>query len=200
LPVNRTRVPSRSTPARGACGPGCCRTETPNPAVFTIRASCCCGVGVASGVGDWTGVGGAVGSNTTGATAVGVIGLSAAVTRGVTAGVGTIVGGAGVLVARRVGRARPAFTKASAATAPIRPSRRRLLNTCQTVSRSRPPLDRNGLPHQSHSLEPAGFLPPHPAHTVMGSSATGVTAGVFYQPCRAGREYDSNPTHNRSTT
>jgi len=146
-----------------------------------MRATCCCGVGVGSGVGGSTDVGGGVGAKTTGATSVGV-GAFAAVTRGVTAGVGTTVAGSDVLVAAaRVGRARPAFTYASAATAPIKPSSSKLLRICQTVSRRRPPLVKNGRPHQSHSVEPAGFFPPQPAQTAIGSSATGGTAGVFYQ-------------------
>src|SRR5262245_43094309 len=146
-----------------------------------MRARGSCGVAVGSGVGGSAGVGTAVGGLIATGTAV-AVGALAAVTRGVAAGVGTTVAGIAVLLtlARTGGRARPALSTARATTAPISPSSNRLLSSCQMVSRRRPPLDRNGRPHQSHSLDPAWFLPPHPAQTATGSSATGDTAGVLY--------------------
>ena len=41
-------------------------------------------------------------------------------------------------------------------------------------------MDRNGRPHQSHSVDAPGFLPPHPGHTEIDSSGAGGTVGVFY--------------------
>ena len=177
-------MPSRSTPARGDCGPGCWRTETPRPAVLAIFAICSCGVAVGSGVGDSAGVGGGVGALAAAGSGVAMaVGALAAVTRGVTAGVGTTVG-SGVLLGsaltRTGGSARPAFSTARAATALINPSNSRLLRICQMVTRSRPPLDKNARPHQSHSVEPRGFFPPQPGHTTIALSGGLATAGVFY--------------------
>jgi hypothetical protein len=133
---------------------------------------------VGSGVGGVAGV--AVGAFAAGRGVA--VGALAAVTRGVTAGVGESVA-AGVVVvfrlARTGGRARPALRTASAATAPISATSKRLLRTCHSVSCRRPPLDRNGRPHQSHSVDPDGFFPPQPGQTTIGSSAAG-TAGHFY--------------------
>src|SRR5437879_5017276 len=146
-----------------------------------MRAAWSAGVAVGCGVGGSAEVGaGVVPVDTAAGAAVGV--TLAAVTRGVTTGVGTSVE-AGVLVglalARTGGRARPALRNASAATAPINPSSSKLLKTCQMVMRRRPPVETNGRPHQSHSLEVAGFLPPHPGH--MATSSFGRdTAGVLY--------------------
>ena len=49
------------------------------------------------------------------------------------------------------------------------------------VMPSRPPLDTNGRPHQSHSLDPPGFLPPHPGQIAISSVIVGGdTAAMFY--------------------
>jgi len=48
------------------------------------------------------------------------------------------------------------------------------------VMRKRPPLDTKGRPHQSHSLDPPGFLPPQPGQIAIGSSDGRGTAGVLY--------------------
>jgi len=190
-------VPSRSTPAFRADGPGCLRTFTPRPFVFTIRAGWNCGVGVGSSVGAGV-LGVSVGPAAEGADVA--VAALAAVTRGVTASVGTRVGTTAVLVpaaafARTGGRARPAFRYASAATAPISPSNSKLLSTCQMVRRSRPPLDTNGRPHQSHSFDPPGFFPPQPGQiAIESSSERGGTAEVFYTTGRG-----TVPTHNRSS-
>src|SRR5215216_5248131 len=52
------------------------------------------------------------------------------------------------------------------------PSSNKLLSTCQIVSRSRPPFETKGRPHQSHSLDGRGFLPPQPGQIAMSSSST----------------------------
>src|ERR671932_555417 len=106
------------------------------PPVFATRTTCNWGVGVGAGVG---GAGGSVGGFGGGA-GVGVAGV---VSLGVTTGVGWMVGlGLGVgKLARTGGRARPAFRNARVATAPISPSRNRLLRICQAVSRSRRPCE-----------------------------------------------------------
>src|SRR5207244_11443115 len=147
-----------------------CRwTQTPGPAVLKMRGICCWGVGVGSGGGGGAGgrLGAGVGALAWDSGAGVSVGALAAVTRGVTAGVGARVA-TGVLVptfARTGGSARPAFKMASAATAPISPSSIKLLSTCQAVSRRRPPFDQKGRPHQSHSGPPAGFFPPPPGQT-----------------------------------
>jgi hypothetical protein len=64
----------------------------------------------------------------------------------------------------------------------VNASNNRLLTTCQMVSRTLPPLERKGLPHQSHSVEPFGFFPPHPEQTAISSSGgafVGGTVGVL---------------------
>ena len=124
---------------------------------------------------------------------VGVTAL-AAVTRGVTTGVGARVE-AGVLVAtltRTGGNGRPALRMASAATAPIKPSSSKLLKTCQMVIRKRPPFETNGRPHQSHSLELAGFLPPQPGQMAISSLDCGTGDVLYHQHIQFGPGQGAN--------